>query len=460
MPSGINILEKSHQVDRVRVYKIASADVQIVLFPELIVKFKAGTSDEKARRLLRLYGAQHADQTFIPERYIVTMPNVGSVVNATNNMARYVPAVEYAEPNFYYVQPADVEAPQPGTVSPASAGPAGEIADPWFPEQWSLGSDPVDFGIQRVWKEFQTRGENIKIAIIDDGVDLNHEDLKAAIVGYWDTTKNTNVTEQLPYTLQPEAIHGTLCAGIIASQVNGKGTVGVAPGAKLIAIKAATYTTSNGRPVWSRNPAALAAAIEKARLMNADIISASWGIPGGLSEDIQQAILRASGNGGKDVVMVFAAGNLREGMTPEKYDIEFPAILSSSPDARLKAAGLISVAACTPCDSIKAFQSCDNDSRWASKYAPDVTVVAPGTGMVSTLPNNQYTSQFWGTSAATPFVAGVIALMLSKEPGLKAQDVVKRLMTSSKAIAGPSPGSQQLRRINAFCALRGATDCQ
>jgi subtilisin family serine protease len=496
-PASPTTWEKNNQAQNVLTAKIGDGRDVVALCQEMIVQFTDAADDTQARRLLKIFGAYSAAATPIPGRYLVTMPNTDAMVNAVENMKQNatipskdktgrIKVVEYATPNLYYIRPSMVAtvkpsaaplhpphgahgptAAAPGIHTPALGPAAGidwqnTITDEYFGDQWpfaSLMTNPsTELGILRAWSTFGFQGGGVKVAVIDDGVDLNHEDIKDAIADFWDTTTAApaNGAHQPAYSLQDAAVHGTLCAGLVAAQINGKGIVGVSPGAKIFAIKAASYGTSNKIQAWINNPAALADAIDRAHTMGADIISASWGMPLE-SPDIRAAISRV-GNGDHRTVFVFAAGNLQKADKNQTYAMDYPARLTGDTSLALKNGAIISVGASTPCDSVKSYKSCDNETDWASKYSQSVTVVAPGTTMPSTLPSNQYSSEFRGTSAATPIVAGVVALLLSKEPNLGAQDVFQRITALSKKI---TLDNQDFRRIDAFCILENsASGCQ
>lgn len=451
MPSGTVKYETTNQVQRVPVFATASANTDIALFPEMIVQFNPSVSDNAARQSLRIYGAQKAELTSVPGRYIVSMPQPESVVAASNNMRKNVPGIVYAEPNFYYIHRSAAEALAPLSRPLPSSGLPSTITDPDFGDEWSLATSPIDFGITHVWSAFNTMGEGVKIAIIDDGVDLQHPDLKDAILSFWDTTAPTpaGTAHQPPYTLQPEANHGTACAGIAAARINGIGVVGVAPKAALIAIKASTYISVNDAPQWVNNTAALSDAIDRANTLGADIISASWGMPSDVtSEDIKAAIRRYLDSTPRRV-LVFAAGNRLQSSPTDTFQMDFPASLSESVE------GVISVGVSSPCDELKSFTSCDNQTDWATKYLPAPTILAPGTNMATTVPGNGY-GLFSGTSAATPFVAGVVALMISKDPSLTRTQIVSALRSSSRVL---TVQGTPFERVDAYCLLAGTAPC-
>lgn len=452
MPSSTGIYKATNQIQELHAYGVGSNPVNIVLYPELIVQFKPDVKDDVARQRLRTYGAQTAQLTQVPGRYLVSMPQPQSVVLATNNMAKYVPEVLYAEPNFYFLHSSGAEAFTPLSSTPHSPNPSGTIGDPGFADQWTLATTPIDFGVTHAWNALGTTGANVKVAIVDDGVDLNHEDLKDAISDFWDTTANTpsGTATHPPYTLQPEAQHGTACAGIVAARINGVGIEGVAPNVKLIAIKAAVYVNDNGITQWYNNTAWLADAIDKASELGADIISGSWGIPGGVqSQDISNAIDRALNGTNQRRILVFAAGNLMQNDPNPSFAMDFPANLSGSKP------GVISVAASTPCDVLKSFTSCDNDPAWASRYQPQPTILAPGTSMESTIPGNQY-AYFSGTSAATPFMAGAVALLMSANPALTRSQIIDRIQANSRTI---SDVNGSFLRVDAYCLVSGTGKC-
>jgi subtilisin family serine protease len=447
MPSGTEVFTQTNQTQQVRVYGTGSSNIDIALFPELIVQFKEGISDDVARQRLKIYGAQRADSTPVPGRYIVAMPQAESVVLATNNMAKNVPEVLYAEPNFYYIHRSAAAPMKPLATSAAS----GSVSKSLLANQWTLATTPIDFGIVHVWNSFGIKGAGVKVAIVDDGVDLDHEDLKDGISDFWDTTVPTpaGVSKQQPYSLQPNAYHGTACAGIVAARSADVGTVGVAPEATLIAIKAANYSVAvNGQPQWVDNTAALSDAIDKASAFDADVISSSWGMPNA-STDVIHAIDRSLNGTNQRRILIFAAGNLERKDKNQSLTMDFPASLAAGK------IGVIAVAASSPCDEIKSYTSCDNQTDWSSKYLPKPTVLAPGTTMATTIPGNQY-AYFSGTSAATPFVAGVVALLMSKEPSLTRSQIVQRLSQFSRKL---TVGVGSLARVDAYCLSSGTAAC-
>lgn len=226
---------------------------------------------------------------------------------------------------------------------------------------------------------------DVVVAIIDDGIDLNHVDLKNQIVSHYNIVKGTKFTK---------GEHGTHVAGIVAGVANNKtGGAGVAPKTKIMAID-----------VFDGDFALISdivAGINKAVDSGADVINMSLGSyqP---SEALEKAVQYAHSKG---VVVVAAAGNdaIKEKHYPAAYK------------------NVISVASTTYLDKQSEF----------SNYGSTIDLAAPGTEIFSTLPNNNY-GWMSGTSMASPVVAGVAALLKAKEPSLKNTEIADRLFLTAK----------------------------
>ncbi len=289
--------------------------------------------------------------------------------------------------------------------------------DPLYNYQWAHnntgsglqynGSPGIDMKVQQAWGV--SKGEGIKIAVLDEGVDLNHPDLKDNLLQGFDCTTGTaNPGDGKP--LAPYRGHGTACTGIIAAVSNNNiGVAGVAPGSKIIPVNLAF---ANGDFV---SYAGMAAGLDYAWQQGADVISNSWG-GGTPSSMLDDAIGRALtlGRGGKGTVLLFASGNNNAGLM-------YPSTNTN----------VISVGGVNMCGLRKSPGSffCDNES-WGASYGTGLDVVAPSvkiatTDISGTGGYNQaegtagdYNLVFNGTSAATPHVAGVLALMLGANNNL------------------------------------------
>ena len=304
-----------------------------------------------------------------------------------------------------------------------------------YSQQWGLNStsqsgdiSDIDIRAEQAWGI--TTGTGIRVAVLDDGVDLNHPSLVTNLLPGYDATDHNRSgsigvdtkggasmgdlarCDHHYYWLPICDIgdsHGTSCAGIIAAVNNDIGIKGVAHGAKIIPIRIGY----NEYVQWgdSRCQAGtvifdywIARAIYKAIELGADVLSNSWG-GGSLCPEVYNAINAAltQGRNGKGAVVVFAAGN------GGWHEIIYPANL---PD-------VIAVGAITPTGQRADF----------SNFGTNLDVVAPGVDIFTTYiqgcpdsPLGNY-AFFEGTSAAAPHVAGVAALMLSANPYLTWQQV-------------------------------------
>lgn len=279
--------------------------------------------------------------------------------------------------------------------------------DPLFSDQWNIfGNQYIDTKVINAWSI--TKGENVKTAIFDGGIDLNHPDLIDNIVGGYDATNhNTNGG----YHDVWEA-HGTECAGIVAAKGNNDiGIVGVAPNSKIFSVKIAMLDR-NG--VMTMSDSEFARGLAESIRQGARIFSNSWG-GGSQSANRTNNINSCINNAydGKGCVVVFASGN------KNNPSVSYPSSLSS----------VISVGAISPCGERKSPTSCDGEN-WGSNYGTGLNVVAPGVFIPTTdisgvlgATSSDYNMAFNGTSAACPFVAGVAALVLSVNPNLTQKQV-------------------------------------
>ncbi len=223
-------------------------------------------------------------------------------------------------------------------------------------------------GIPNIWQK--TRGENVRVAVLDTGVDTSHPDLSDAVIKSKDFTGDG---------IEDSQGHGTHCAGIIAARQNGVGFIGVAPKADLL-IGKVLNNRGSGQMEWIAN------GIDWAVKQNAHIISMSLGGPQSsqvLYESIHKALM-------KGVLIICAAGN--EG-TLYQNSIGYPGRYGS----------VITVAS---------HDRSGNRSGFSS-HGGELDVMAPGSNIWSTYKNGGY-AELSGTSMATPFVAGLSALILSK----------------------------------------------
>jgi len=271
--------------------------------------------------------------------------------------------------------------------------------DPLIYNQWGLynaDDDDIDISICSAWN--YATGNGIKIAILDQGIDLVHNDLLNNIYPLsYDTEKGTSPSSTY-------GSHGTHCAGIAAAvRNNGVQIAGVAPDAKLISISNRLISTTN-------TAMRLADGMMWAWKNGADIISNSWYLRSShpaIEEAIDSALTR--GRDRKGCIVVFSAGN------GNSKSVNYPANYSP----KILTVGAI-------------------DKRGVrstySNYGQDLDVVAPGDSILSTLPNNQ-TGYQSGTSMACPHVAGIAALILQRNPTLTTEQVNNIIESNTNKLA-------------------------
>lgn len=317
------------------------------------------------------------------------------------------------------------------------------LNDPAMNQKWGL----VQNQIGKAWRISQG-SKKIKVAIIDTGIDKNHEDIKENLwknsgeTGFddqgrdkatngvdddgngfvddvygWNFVKNDN-------DLSDNHGHGTHIAGIVgAVGGNGKGISGVSPEVSLMILK---YYDPKG--YGEDNLKNTIKAIHYAIDNGAHIINYSGG---GLeySADEKAAVEKARRRG---ILFIAAAGNERSNSDIKKY---YPA------DYNLD--NIISVTAID--DKTKVLPS--------SNYGVmTVDIAAPGNNIYSTLPNNKY-GFMTGTSQATAYVSGVAALVLAHHTEYKPIQVAKYLKNTGDIIEGLKDKTKHTRRLNSYRAL-------
>jgi len=251
-----------------------------------------------------------------------------------------------------------VDLKQPTVQSAVSgASEAYSTNDPYLSHQWALDRVPA----------LLTNGDSSKvlIAVLDTGIDQNHEDLAGKVV--------TSVNFSKIQTMADGHGHGTHIAGIIAAATNnGLGIAGIAPNARLLNVKVAD---DNGI-VWSSS---VTQGIVWAVDHGANVINMGFFVPA-TSAALEQAIEYAWSNG---TVLVAAAGN--DIKSVPIYPAYYPEVI---------AVGATDV----------------SGHLWSkSNYGEWVDTYAPGVDIYSTFPGNNYGYQS-GTSVASAYVSGVAAL--------------------------------------------------
>lgn len=294
--------------------------------------------------------------------------------------------VEYAAPEFILES------------SPASAP-----NDTYFTAQWNLNNTtyPIaDINYSETMNSFTFPYiDDIIVAVVDNGVYANHEDLPLYNVSY---NAHTGTTPSGLY-----GDHGTLVAGVIgATTNNSKGIAGVASGVKIMPISIC-YTADGQRlGITASTSTAFANAIRFAANNGAKVINNSWSFStSSPMSEINNAIIYAHSKG---CVVVFASGN-------DSGAVSQPA--AGAPSATLVVG------------SIKQ----DGYKASYSNYGSSLDLVAPGSGIWTTTWTGGYSSAS-GTSFAAPHVSGIAALIWARNPSLKAWRVLDIIEQSVRKV--------------------------
>jgi len=287
-------------------------------------------------------------------------------------------------------------------------------SDPDLDQLWGMNGT---YGIDAPGAWAQTLGDpSVVVAIIDTGVDLDHPDLAANIWtnsgeiagngldddgnGYIDDLHGWDFVNH-DGDPNDDNNHGTHVAGTIAAVSDNVGVVGVAPNTQVMALK---FLDANGSGYTSNAVTALTYAVNN----GAQISNNSWGGGGSSSSMSSMLDIAATANH----LFVAAAGNSSNNNDSSP---SYPASYSQN--------NVLAVAA---------NQSDGAPSGFTSYGATSVDVVAPGSGILSSVVGGGYAT-FSGTSMATPHVAGVAALMRAVNPNISFADIKQILIDTSTA---------------------------
>ncbi len=396
----------------------------IVASGEIFIQFEAGVSLEEQKMVLDEYHLDKMDQRdkeTVLAKVTKLSPNPFKVGRALQALSM----VKIAEPDF------DIPLDEYGFSMPLDD----LVAHEWhLQNKGRIPDSPIriksgaDAKVVDAWKRLGNTGSSkIKVAVIDNGFDTGHPDLKNKIINPFNLKTES---AWLPQS-SSDTGHGTSCASVAIAASNGTGIIGAAPNAKFIPVHGTSFEDSKTEKMFDY-------CVKK----GADIISCSWGTVENnhkLSYRKKRAIADAAkkGRNGKGTIIVYAAGN--EGVNYLNH-------YAAHPD-------VIAVGASTSQDK----------HAYYSNTGLELSVVAPSSGdyyddewpvMVARAwwdkgnASQSGNYKFWadgksrgekyhhfgGTSSAAPLVAGICALMLSANPALTAKEVKQILQSTADKI--------------------------
>jgi hypothetical protein len=254
-----------------------------------------------------------------------------------------------------------------------------------------------------------TKGDEVRIAVIDSGIDVAHPELAGAIAGTYDALRS----REGPHT------HGTGIAGAIAARSR---LLGSAPSARLLAIRAFGATSRGAESTSFVVLKGLNYAVEQ----GAQIINMSFAGP---KDPLLERGLAAAARRG--IILIAAAGNAGPKSPPLYPAADRNVIAVSATDA-----------------ADKLFQ--------ASNRGNHLAIAAPGVDVLLPSPDEKYQVAS-GTSFAAAYVSGLAALIVERNPGV-APDVVRRILTETARDIGPKGKDDQFGAglANALAAVQAA----
>jgi len=341
-------------------------DISHYYVNDIVVRFTDELSDEELNRIRRAIDASSVQNT----GYAYIFRSNTMTYEQMLTYFRDHHSTRYIEPHYMYVTNA-------------------EPNDALYADyQWNLPATRTESG----W-ELAEPGEEVIVAVIDTGVDLDHPDLKNRLVeGYNVYTEGSDADDDVG--------HGTHVAGIIAAEINNyEGIAGIAPHTRIMPVKVldstgagSTYAVAQGI-IWATDHGAKVINLSLGNYAEAQF----------LHDAIQYAYDR-------DVVLVAATGN------DHTESPGYPAAY----------------------DEVLAVGATDSKGQLAqfSNYGTYIDVAAPGVSIASTYPGNQYAA-LSGTSMASPHAAALAAMIRSVNPSLSNEEIME-LMRSTSTDLGES----------------------
>lgn len=303
-----------------------------------------------------------------------------------------------------------------------------------YNEQWYMEKDSDFYTKNGINSEahihpdtttYQTyTGKGVKVAIIDDGFDVNHPEIKDQIIVTKSVSTLGTITSDVAQ-IEVTDHHGTAVTGIIASKNNSIGIRGIAPDSSLILIRMPEFFSDS----------TIIKMFEEAINAGADVINCSWGT-GNVSQAVRDYIndITRTARNGKGVVVIFAAGNDNIDIGNDEASIENVIAVGATDGDNLRTTSYSNYGAAL-------------DIVAPGGYYDSIATIDPlGSYGVSSDEYNRYNQVesekyigFIGTSASAPIMTGVVALLLEKNPNLTAQEIQEKLKTATDIIGQNTP---------------------
>ena len=319
--------------------------------------------------------------------------------------------------------------------------------DPYFAQQWGLENDgslqgaiaDADIDVTKAWAS-STGGSGVVIAVLDSGVDFGHPDLASSRWVNSDETCGNGVDDDGNGYIDDchgwdfigndatswdgsNHFHGTHVAGISSSRVDDVGVAGVAP---LSVVMDVRVLDARG----SGQTSGIAAGIRYAVDNGADVLNISLGAGPGLPRTafapVEAAIAAAHAQG---VVVVVAAGNSNVNIDSSPV---WPASFAQYYDHVI---------------AVASTDAADGRSSFSNYGVATVGIAAPGSSILSTMPNGRWSTAN-GTSMAAPMVAGAAALVVGDTPGIAPVDALSELINAADAVPSLAGAVAQSVRLN------------
>ena len=435
----------SNQVDRVEEALRQDEEVAEYVPGQVLIRFKKTVTREQISDFYAEYGLSEKD-------------NLDGDLNDADMGLRLASAPVDVDENLIEVLESDdrVAYAEPNYLLQLSETPP---TDPLFENLWGLhntgqtgGTDDADIDALEAW-EISGGSRDVIIAVIDTGIDVDHEDLKDNLWtnpqecprgvgncvadgidddgnGYVDDFHGINAITNSGALLDDYG-HGTHVAGIAAASGNNrKGVIGVSWKARLLGCKFITAfgsgTTSNAVKCFN-----YIYELRNKQKQNIVVTNSSWG-SGSPSRSLEEAMGRVN-----SPLHVCSAGNSNSNrkLYPAGFDLD----------------NIISVAATDHDDLYAGFSS------WGEEW---VDLAAPGVSIVSTVPSGRCPmcapsgyGATGGTSMSAPHVAGAAALIWSEFKGLNNQQVKQRILSGIDPLPAQSKKTLTNGRLNLFNAM-------